>query len=950
MNSYGTVSAASISFGPFALAQRERLLLKNGAVVSIGSRALDLLIALTNRAGEVVNPRDLIEFVWPDANVEEANLRVQITALRKVLGDSKDGSRYIANVSGRGYVFIAPVRHQDVEYSRPIAAARARSTSLPARHSLVGRNDVIDQISELLLSRRFVSIVGPGGIGKTSVAVAVAHDLVEEFDADSVYFVDLGALTNPADIPRAVASALNRAVPGLVPEPYIRAFLAEKRILIVLDCCEHVIDAAAIFCEGIFRDNPSTHLLITSREALRVEGENVYLITPLAAPPDDDLSADQALLWPAVQLFVERAALNSSNMQLDDADAPVVAEICRRLDGMALSIELVAGRVSTYGIRGTADLLNSGAELFLQGKRSALPRHQSLNAMLDWSFKLLSTDEQKIFSRLSVFLGRFTLEAALAVAKDSDSDAQMVANAITSLIDKSLIRISSLDGPTYYRLLDSTRNYAAAKLREIGEAQATQSRHAGYFAAFLRANAPEASIFDGRNIDLYAPHIENIRSALSWSFSESGDISTAVDLTVFSSRLLLEVSLFAECQGWCRRALGALTAVDRGTRRELELHKALAISSMYARGHVEEIQAAFDRALEIAEILQDSRHQIYLYAGLHVFLTRNGDFRNALDAAKRSAAAAERAGSTAEQVMAQWILGPSHLHAGYPAAGLRHCELGFKLAVGLAPMELNFFGYDQQVRARVAYVGCLWLCGFQAKACKAAIDEIREAISLAHPVSCCIVLIYSAEILLLSGDHEAAVEPIEYTIRQAEKYSLAPYRAVGLAFKGQLATSIGDAISGVEMLREALSVMHSERYHLRTSATSCALAMGLCRSGQVEEARSTIDHALKRAQHLGETRWLPALFQTRGEVLQALSDEMEAEESFMRAIRCAQDQSAPSSELRAAIPLAKLWSGRGRKDDALALLEGVWQKFPEVSETKDLIAGRKLLNELRRDR
>ena len=152
------------------------------------------------------------------------------------------------------------------------------------------------------------------------------------------------------------------------------------------------------------------------------------------------------------------------------------------------------------------------------------------------------------------------------------------------------------------------------------------------------------------------------------------------------------------------------------------------------------------------------------------------------------------------------------------------------------------------------------------------------------------------------------------------------------------------------MLREALSVMHSERYHLRTSATSCALAMGLCRSGQVEEARSTIDHALKRAQHLGETRWLPALFQTQGEVLQALSDEMEAEESFMRAIRCAQDQSAPSSELRAAIPLAELWSGWGRKDDALALLEGVWQKFPEVSETKDLIAARKLLDELRRDR
>ena len=192
-------------------------------------------------------------------------------------------------------------------------------------------------------------------------------------------------------------AALSR---GLIPEPYIRAFLADKRMLIVLDNCEHVIEAAAALCERLFRGAPSVHLLTTTREALRVEGENVYLLMPLDSPPDDTASGVQALASPAVQLFMKRAASSGYEAELSDTDAPIVAKICRRLDGIALAIELVASRVGTYGIRGTADLLDSGAELFLQGRRSASPRHQTLQAMLDWSFGLLSADEQKIFCKL----------------------------------------------------------------------------------------------------------------------------------------------------------------------------------------------------------------------------------------------------------------------------------------------------------------------------------------------------------------------------------------------------------------------------------------------------------------------------------------------------------------------------------------------------------------------
>ena len=408
-----------VSFGPFRLAAEERLLLKDGAPVAIGGRALDVLIALTARAGEVVSGRELIDLVWPGVIVQEANLRVHIAALRKALGDGRDGSRYIVNVPGRGYSLVVPIRHSSTDSTLPIAApaSPARPRNLPAPlQALVGRNETVAALSSLLLSRRFVSVVGPGGIGKTTVAVAVANALRQEFGDDAVCFVDLGSLTDPADVPSAVASALGCSVQGPDPEPYIHAFLRDKRILIVLDNCEHVIEAAAPLCERLFGGAPSVHLLTTSREALRVEGENVHLLRPLDSPLDDTPSAVQALAWPAVQLFMERAASSGYRAELSDTDAPIVAKICRRLDGIALAIELVASRVGTYGIRGTADLLDGGAELFLPGRRDAQPRHQTLQAMLDWSFKLLSAYEQTVLSRLSVFVGQFTLGAAHSVA------------------------------------------------------------------------------------------------------------------------------------------------------------------------------------------------------------------------------------------------------------------------------------------------------------------------------------------------------------------------------------------------------------------------------------------------------------------------------------------------------------------------------------------------------
>jgi predicted ATPase/DNA-binding winged helix-turn-helix (wHTH) protein len=430
-----------VSFGPFRLYPAQRLLKKTDESIQLGGRALEILIALVERAGEVVTHRELISRAWPDVTVDDANLRVHIAGLRKALGDGQEGVRYLANVPGRGYCFVAHVTRLAGGPPPQTAPAIAdRLQKLPSRLSrMVGRDDTVRDLSARLVAGRLVSIVGSGGIGKTTVAVSVAHALFDGFGG-AVFFVDLAALADPKLVPTAVASALGIMVQ--VPDPLttLLAFLSTKRSLLVLDNCEHVIDAAASLAERVVNEAPQAHVVATSREALQVEGEHVHLLDALDSPPrSDDLKAAQALKYPAVQLFMERARAGGHRSELSDVDAPIVATICRKLDGIALAIELAASRAGSLGIRGIAELLDNRFRLLWQSRRTALPRHQTLNAMLDWSYNLLSHEEKLVLSRLSVFIGDFTRDAAVSVVSGIEAGASEITDAIASLVAKSLI-------------------------------------------------------------------------------------------------------------------------------------------------------------------------------------------------------------------------------------------------------------------------------------------------------------------------------------------------------------------------------------------------------------------------------------------------------------------------------------------------------------------------------
>jgi predicted ATPase len=430
------------------------------------------LVRLVERAGLVVSKTDLIAAVWPDVTVDEGALRVHISAVRKALGDGAIGTRHVMTVPGRGYCFVTPISR----LSEPALVGSAGSIP-PRLTRMVGRDETTREVSAQLSAHRFVSIVGPGGIGKTTVAVAAGHMLLAE--SEPVCFLDLGPLNDAVLVPGAVASALGLLVQSSDPTAAIIRFLRNKRMFLILDSCEHVIEAAAVLAERIFQEAPQVCILATSRETLRVEGEHVHRLKPLDSPPDaPGLTAAQVLKFPAAQLFVERAAASDQAFQLEDRDAAAVGEICRRLDGIPLAIELAAGRVHAHGVQEIAALLDHRFRLLWEGRRTAMPRHQTLSAALDWSYDLLRDSEATILCRLSVFARAFTIEAAVAVAGDTNIDRKQIDAVLESLVAKSLVTADISHPTTRYRLLDTTRMYVLAKLMEIGDADMTKHRNA----------------------------------------------------------------------------------------------------------------------------------------------------------------------------------------------------------------------------------------------------------------------------------------------------------------------------------------------------------------------------------------------------------------------------------------------------------------------------------------
>src|SRR5258708_11177334 len=435
----GAAAYGKLKFGPFELSIGERSLRREGVWLRLGGRALDLLIYLAERPGEVIAKQELIDRVWPDVTVEEGSLRVHVAAIRKALGDGQFGNRYIANIKARGYSFVGTVV--------PLASSTESRDDkfrhegrLPVRQvMMIGRETVVGEVSDKLRDERFVRLLGPGGIGKTAIALAVGRAVAEEFGG-KVYFVDLESLTDPRHVAEAVATSLGLALKSKDPGLQLVDLVRPRKLLIILDSCEHVIETVALLAELLYQETEQVYLLTTSRELLKVEGEHCCRVLPLDFPPDgSEQTANAVLRYPPVQLFVRRVAARAASVVLTDEAAPFVAEICRKLDGIPLAIELAAEQVAALGLKNTVPRLVSRLELLRLSHRTAVPRHRTLKATLDWSYNLLSGVERIVFRRIARFVEHFNLEGARHVAGEQGSYDGEIFDAIAGLGEKSLL-------------------------------------------------------------------------------------------------------------------------------------------------------------------------------------------------------------------------------------------------------------------------------------------------------------------------------------------------------------------------------------------------------------------------------------------------------------------------------------------------------------------------------
>jgi predicted ATPase len=921
----------NLQFGPFELSSRERVLRRDGVMLPLGSRALDILICLAERPGEVIAKQDLIDHVWSDVTVEEGSIRVHVAAIRKALGDGQFGNRYIANIKGRGYSFVGTIV--------PLAGSpegrkdrSRRQGRLPVRPlTMVGREAVISDVSNKLRDERFVTLLGPGGIGKTSIALAVGRVVAEGFGGE-IYFVDLESLTDPRHVAAAVATSLGVALISKDSGPELVDLVRSRKLLVILDSCEHVIDAVASLAEQLYRQAEEIHVLATSREFLKVEGEHCYRVLPLDYPTDgSEQTANAVLRYPAVQLFVRRVAARAGRLVLTDKEAPFVAEVCRKLDGIPLAIELAAGQVAVLGLKNTAARLVSRLELLRLSHRTAVPRHRTLKATLDWSYDLLSGAERIVFRRIAPFVGYFTLEGARSVAGELGAGTEEIFDAVAGLVEKSLIATRIDESQAQYRLLDTTRAYALEKLEEHAEVDVVLRRHAEYVAGYLESQrAALLALLKAEGASAHSSQLGNIRAALEWSFGPKGDDEIATRLAAASTKLFLELSLLIECRVWAERAIARLGDQHKNSRRELEISTSLSLALMHSEGSSELVREAFFRALDVAALQGDSAYELQLLSGLFMYYGWNTDINAALDIASRSKDVALKTGDHDDIALAESMLGAAHYLAGNHLVASRHFESGLSYLASGPRFRAGQHLFHHSTLLLVGMARSLLYRGLLDQSLDYAKRAIEEGEKSNHPATLCRSLSFVLPVYLALADSRRSEQYIAQLAELAAAYSLKPYRAIATGLRGQWLLLQNDLREGIPLLKKALEELHTQRHDSLNMEFLCDLAAGLIATGEYQEALTMVIDAIDVQHRGGKFLYMSALFRMKGLILASRSaeDHFEAEGCLLAAIDWAKRQSATLSELKAATDLAELLKKHGRVPEAHKHLSATYDRMP----------------------
>ena len=873
-----------------------------------------------------------------------------VEALKRELGASPDAE------TARLYQEI--LRGRPIHLDRDEAPGRPATsppTNLPAPASeLIGRAAAVTEVKELLGAHRLVTLSGAGGIGKTRLGLQVARELWPAF-ADGAWVAELAPLSDPGLVPVTVAVALGLTLPAGPGSPErVAAAIGTKRLLLVLDNCEHLIEAAARMADAVMRASSEARVLVTSREPLRAPGEHVYRVFPLEVPAEDAATPGDPLEAAAVRLFVARARAMDRRFAPGARAAALAGAICRRLDGMPLAIELAAARAATLGVEALAAGLDDRFRLLTGGHRAVLPRHQTLRATLDWSYALLPAMERTVLHRLAIFAGPFTLEASGAVATLDDLDEPEVVDAVNNLAAKSLVSVDLDEAITRYRLLETTRAYALEKLVESGELHRVARRHAEYHRdLFERAEAERQTRPTRARPAAYARQLDGARSALDWAFSPGGDAALGIALTVATVPLWMHLSLMTECCDRVERAIASLgPRVPPDPRRDMRVFLALGTALLHTRRlGSPEMTAALTKALEIAERLDDHEYRLRALYELYVQRLVVSDYRGALSLAERFVDVAARAADPTDALVGGRLVGTVlHVLGDQPGAW-RHVEPLARADVAAARRShIVRYQFDQRVVAWSFRARIRWLQGFPDQALRAAEDVVDYAREQDHLASLFYALFQAAcPIALYAGDLARADRFVTLLTEISVRQTMEAWSVWARCFEGVLVIRRGESLAGSRLLRAALGGLPAVAFHMHHTPFLAELAEGLGAGGQVADGLAVIDDALARAER-AEERWLWAeLLRKKGELLRlgtARTAAAEAEDHFARALDWARRHDTPSWELRAATSLARLWHEQGRPGPARELLTPIHGRFTEGFDSADLRAARTLLGSL----
>jgi len=898
---HGTAVHRNLTFGPFELSSSERVLRREGEALPLGGRALDILIYLAERPGEVIAKQELMDHVWSDVTVEEGSIRVHVAAIRKALGDGQFGNRYIANIKGRGYSFVGTV--VPLAGNTESSSDRSRDQGrLPVRPPMmIGRETVVSEVSDKLRNERFITLLGPGGIGKTTIALAVGRAAAEEFGGE-VYLVELECLTDPRHVAGAVATSLGVALKSKDPCLELVNLVRSRKLLIILDSCEHVIEAVASLAEQLYRQTEDIHVLTTSRESLNVQGEHCYRVPPLDCPPDGlEQTANAVLQYPSVQLFVRRVAARAGSVVLTDEEAPFVAEICRKLDGIPLAIELAAGQVAALGIKNTVARLVSRPELLRLSHRTAVPRHRTLKATLDWSYDLLSDVERIVFRRIAPFAGHFAIEGARYVAGELGVGTGEVCDAIAGLVEKSLITTRIDETQAQYRLLDTTRAYALEKLEEHGEFDPISLRHAEYVIQQLESGKEMLSVQPiAERVAAYSWQLSNVRSALEWSFGSHGNDKIATRLVAASTRLFMELALLIEWQAWAEQAIARLGDQPGNSR-------------------------------------QDLTRELRLLSGLFLYSSWTTDIYRALEIAERSQKVALKIQDPDDMAHAETMLGAANHLAGNHLVAQKHFEAGLRRSASGSRLRAGHYLFHHTALSLAGMARSLLYRGLLDQSLDYARLAIQEGEKSGNPATLCRSLILILPVYLAVEDWQRSEQYIAQLSDLSAAQALKPLHAIATGFRGRWLLLQDNIRDGVPLLKRASEELEAQRQEMLSMDFVSDLGVGLAASGQHEEALTLVADALDVQKRGGKFLFAPALMRVKGLILASRSHEdyPEAETSFLSAIDWAKRQSATLFELKAAMDLAELLLKQRRVPEAHKYLSAALDRMPAGMASPD---------------